>query len=292
MKKNNKRYEAVAGYLFLLPEVALMLVFVFVPMVYALYLSFTKWNGFSPEKEWVGFQNYISMLKSSEFWHSLKTTFTYMIFYVVALFVISLALALLNNSVKNKAGRLYRTLIFAPNAVSIVIAGIIWTFMFSSPKGYINQIITMFGGTPQPFLGSQKQALGSLVVISLWIVVGYYMIIFTAALKDIPVSQYEAADIDGAGPLQKFWYITLPSLKDTSIFVFVVSTIAALQMFEPVQVITSGGPAKATNVIVKYIYDTAFQLHNMGGASAAAFILFLIIMVLTILQFKIAKMEY
>lgn len=105
------------------------------------------------------------------------------------------------------------------------------------------------------------------------------------------MSLYEAAALDGAGVFQKFWYITLPGLKDTSIFVFVVSTIGALQLFEPVQILTSGGPAKATNVIVKYIYDTAFQLHDMGGASAAAFILFVIIMLLTITQLKITKME-
>ncbi len=291
MKNKAKRKEVIAAYSFLLPEMLVMLVFVFLPMMYALYLSFHNVNTFSATQVFTGLENYRVTFANKEFWDSLRVTFTYSISYVVLLFVCSLLLALLNHSVKNKAGRLYRTLIFAPHAVSLVIAGIIWTFIFSAPKGYMNQLIGLFGMKPQAFLGSRSQALGSITAISLWIAVGYYMIIFAAALKDIPVSQYEAADLDGAGVYKKFWYITMPNLKETSIFVFVVSTIAALQLFEPVQVITSGGPAKATNVIVKYIYDTAFQLHNIGGASAAAFVLFLIIMALTIIQFKITRTE-
>lgn len=291
MKNRAKRAEALAAWAFLLPEMALITIFVFLPMLYAFYLSFINWNGFQKDKTFVGLENYALIYESVEFWESLKVTFIYTIVYVILLFVLSLAFALLNHSIKNKASQLYRTLIFAPNAISLVIAGIIWTFMFSAPKGYINQLIGVFGIQPQPFLGSRNQALGSIIVMSLWIAVGYYMIIFTAALKDISVSQYEAAELDGANVFQKFGYITLPSLKDTSIFVFIVSTIGALQLFEPVQVITSGGPAKATNVIVKYIYDTAFQLHHMGSASAAAFVLFAIIMILTIAQMKITKME-
>lgn len=291
MKNRAKRAEALAAWAFLLPEMALITIFVFLPMLYAFYLSFINWNGFQKDKTFVGLENYALIYESVEFWESLKVTFIYTIVYVILLFVLSLAFALLNHSIKNKASQLYRTLIFAPHAISLVIAGIIWTFMFSAPKGYINQLIGVFGIRPQPFLGSRNQALGSIIVISLWIAVGYYMIIFTAALKDISVSQYEAAELDGANVFQKFGYITLPSLKDTSIFVFIVSTIGALQLFEPVQVITSGGPAKATNVIVKYIYDTAFQLHQMGSASAAAFVLFAIIMILTIAQMKITKME-
>ncbi|MCI8726642.1 MAG: sugar ABC transporter permease [Hungatella sp.] len=291
MKNKAKRAETIAAGLFLLPEMAVMLVFVFIPMIYALYLSFIKWNGFQKDRSFVALENYELIFKNHEFWASIKVTFIYMAAYVTLLFLLSLALALLNHSVKSKAGQLYRTLIFTPHAVSLVIAGVIWTFMFSAPKGYINQLIGLFGIKPQAFLGSRSQALGCVIVISLWIAAGYYMIIFTAALKEIPMSLYEAAALDGAGVFQKFWYITLPGLKDTSIFVFVVSTIGALQLFEPVQILTSGGPAKATNVIVKYIYDTAFQLHDMGGASAAAFILFVIIMLLTITQLKITKME-
>lgn len=291
MKIKAKRAETMAAVGFLLPEMAVMLIFVFIPMLYALYLSFIRWNGFQQDRRFVALENYAITFKNHEFWASIKVTLVYMVFYVGLLFVLSLVLALLNHSVKHKAGQFYRTLIFTPHAVSLVIAGVIWTFMFSAPKGYINQLIGAFGIGPQAFLGSRSQALGCIIVISLWIAVGYYMIIFTAALKEIPLSLYEAAALDGAGVFQKFLFITLPGLRDTSIFVFVVSTIGALQLFEPVQILTSGGPAKATNVIVKYIYDTAFQLHDMGGASSAAFILFVIIMLLTIAQLKITRME-
>ncbi len=289
MKNKAKRLEAIAAYLFLLPEVLIMLAFVFIPMIYSMSLSFFDWNGFNPEKKFVAFANYLFCFGSREFWNSLKVTFLYTLLYVVLLILLSLIFALLNHSIKKKVGSLYRTLIFAPHAVSLVIAGIVWQFLFSAPKGYINQVVRFLGFGTQAFLGSRNQALGCIIVIALWIAVGYNMIIFVAALKEIPLSYYEAADLDGAGVFKKFWYITLPSLKDTSVFIFIVSTIAGLQVFEPVQVLTSGGPAKATYVIVKYIYDTAFQLYNIGTASAAAFILFVVIMTLTILQLKITK---
>ncbi len=291
MKNKKKRQEVRTAILFLLPEMLVMVVFVLFPMIYALYLSFTEWNGFNPVKEFVGLRNYVNLFQNEEFWNSFSITFLYTILYVVLLFVVALLFALLNHSIRGKSNQLYRTLIFSPHSVSMVIAGIVWSFILNNQKGYLNQLLQLFGIPRQGFLASRSQALICIVFISLWIAVGYYMIIFVAALKDIPASYYEAAEIDGAGPLQKFAFITLPSLKDTSIFVFVVSTIAALQLFEPIQVVTKGGPAKATYTIVKYIYDTAFQLQDMGGASAAAFILFLVIMLLTIVQFKVTKME-
>lgn len=286
-----KRREALAAYLFLAPEVLLLILFVFVPMAYAFGLSFTQWNGFNPVKLFVGLENYKTLLHEAEFWNSVKITAIYAVGYVGLLLVISLAFALLNNAVRGRSNQLYRTFIFAPHAVSIIVAGIIWTFIFNNQKGLANQLLGLIGIPRQMFLASRAQALFCVMVMSLWIACGYYMILFLAALKDIPQAQYEAAGIDGAGTFKKFVYITIPGIKDTTLFVFVVSTIAALQLFEPVQVITKGGPAQSTYVVVKYIYDTAFWLQSMGKASAAAFILFGIILVLTLLQLKLSRAD-
>ncbi len=289
--RRDRARETAAAYAFLAPELLLLLLFVFVPMIYAFRLSFTDWNGYAQIKNFIGLGNYETLLREAAFWASVRITAVYTVGYVALLVAVSLALALLNNAVLGRAGQFYRSFIFAPHAVSLIVAGIVWAFIFHNQKGLLNQALRAVGLPRQLFLASRSQALYCVMVMSLWISCGYYMILFLAALKDIPRSQYEAASIDGAGAMTKFVYITLPGIKDTSLFVFVVSTIGALQLFEPIQVITHGGPAQSTYVVVKYIYDTAFWLQRMGKASAAAFILFLIILVLTLIQLKLSRME-
>ena len=289
MKNKAKRAETTAAGLFLLPEMAVMLVFVFIPMIYALYLSFIKWNGFQKDRSFVALENYELIFKNHEFWASIKVTFIYMAAYVTLLFLLSLALALLNHSVKSKAGQLYRTLIFTPHAVSLVIAGVIWTFMFSAPKGYINQLIGLFGIKPQAFLGSRSQALGCVIVISLWIAAGYYMIIYLASLQSVSTDILEAADIDGASPFQKFRNITVPMISGAFTINFTLSLINGLKVFDQISVMTDGGPGFTSETLVYLLYKVGFNEGRQGFGTAVGIVLLFLIIVLNTIQQKFLR---
>jgi multiple sugar transport system permease protein len=163
--------------------------------------------------------------------------------------------------------------------------------MFQDPAGVVNSIIGIFGIAPQPWLGPTKLALVAVIVVTLWQAVGYSMIIFLAGLQDIPGVYYEAARIDGAGAWHRFRYITLPLLKPTSVFVLIISFIGAFQLFDPIFVMTKGGPADATTTTVYYIYEQAFQFLQMGYASALSVVLFVIILIFSLIQLRVFRGE-
>jgi multiple sugar transport system permease protein len=173
----------------------------------------------------------------------------------------------------------------------LVISSVIWSFMFQDPAGAVNVIIGWFGFAPQSWLGSTDTALISVIVVTLWQSVGYSMIIFLAGLQDIPTSYYEAARVDGAGPWRRFTSITLPLLKPTSVFVLLISFIGAFQLFDPIFVMTQGGPANATTTAVYYIYQQAFQYLQLGYASALSVVLFAIILVFSLVQLRVFRDE-
>ena len=292
MNKRNvtkgKKKEALTAYFMLLPDVAGLLIFVFIPIIYAFFISLHSWNGLS-EMEFIGVQNYLKMAKDSKFINSIMVTVKYALMYVPSVFVLSLLLACLLNALHGKLQSFFRTAFFLPYAISTVIAGIVWSFIYNPMNGFLNQLIALAGGEKQRFLASTTQALPSTVVVGVWLVLGYNTILFLAAIKDIPYNYYEAAEIDGAGPIQKFFKITLPLVKDTSVFVLVMCAIGSFQAFDQINVMTAGGPASATTTSVLYIYDQAFQTFEMGYSSALAFVLFIIIMALTLIQMKLMK---
>jgi len=287
--RTRRGQQRLVGYGFLLPDIIGLAVFVALPILGAFYISFHDWSGIGA-REWIGLQNYEDLLDDAAFRDALRVTAIYTAVFVPLLFSISLALALLVNQGLKLTG-FFRSAYFAPFMVSLVVSSVLWGFMLQNPAGVVNEIIGLVGIDPQPWLGSRRFALASVIVVTLWQGVGYSMIIFLAGLQDIPRVYYEAATIDGAGAWKRFRYITLPLLKPTSLFVGLISFIQALQVFDPMYVLTQGGPAGATTTAVFYIYETAFEFLQLGYASALSIVLFVIILVFSLLQLRVFRTE-
>jgi multiple sugar transport system permease protein len=287
--RTRRGQQWLVGYGFLLPDLVGLLAFVVLPIVGAFYISFHDWTGIG-KQSWAGIDNYKTLIHDKAFWQSIKVTGIYTVSFVPLLYIISLGLALLVNQGLRLTGAM-RTAFFAPYMVSLVISSVIWSFMLQDPAGVVNVIIGWFGFAPQSWLGSTQTALISVILVTLWQSVGYSMIIFLAGLQDIPVSLYEAARVDGAGPWRRFISITLPLLKPTSVFVLLISFIGAFQLFDPIFVMTQGGPANATTTAVYYIYQQAFQYLQLGYASALSVVLFAIILIFSLIQLRVFRDE-
>lgn len=281
-----QRKQWLTAYGFLLPNVLGLSIFVFFPIVYAFYISLHEWNLLSP-KVFTGFSNYSALIQDNQWWASLRRTFVYALVYVPSLFVLALFFAVVLSHLQGKLLNSVRTLYLMPFAITSVISAVVWMFLLDPRNGIINNLLGYLGIPPQQFLGSTSQAMLCVIIVMVWINLGYNMIIFLANIKDIPKDYYEAAEIDGASKVQKFRHITFPLLRDISTFILVITTIGSFQVFDQIQVMTKGGPANSTEVSVLYIYKQSFQLLNMGYASSLAFVLFLIIFVLSILQLRL-----
>ncbi|MGP4079928.1 carbohydrate ABC transporter permease [Pseudalkalibacillus sp. R45] len=278
--------ESLTAYGFLLPNLIGLTVFIFVPMVYAFYVSLHDWNALSP-KVYTGFDNYTRLMEDKAWWKSVYRTFIFTIIYVPALYCLALFFAVLISYLKGKIEGFARTLFLLPYAITSVISAVIWMFLYDPRNGFLNQLFSLIGIPRQEFLGSTDQALISIIVVILWINLGYNMMIFLAAIKEIPNDYYEAARIDGATGWRSFLHITFPLIRETSIFILIVTTIGSFQVFDQIMVMTKGGPAGATEVSVLYIYKQAFELLDMGYASALAVVLFVIIFTLSLFQLKL-----
>lgn len=285
-----RRKEWLTAYTFLLPNTIGLLVFVFIPIVYAFYVSLHDWNALNP-KVFTGFDNYSKMMNDNDWWHSVGRTLIFSVIYVPLLFVLSLGSALLVNALRGRVSGFVRTMFLMPFAITSIISAIIGMYMLDPRNGVINHLLDMVGISPQQFLGSPDQALLSIIGIILWINVGYNMVIFLSAIKEIPRDYYEAAEIDGASGSKAFFYITLPLLMETSTFILIVTTIGSFQAFDQIMVMTQGGPANSTEVSVLYIFKHGFELLNMGYASALAFVLFLIILCFSFVQLKLLSLR-
>jgi len=262
--------------------------FVIFPLFFSFYLSFHKWNMFSSESVFVGFENYGSLIRSSEFWMVLKNT----LIYTLGTVPLNMALALLVAYFLNKkiAGkRILRTAFFTPVIMSSVAAAVIWRWVYEPNFGLLNYLLSWFGIPAINWLNDPTAAMFALIMMGVWKTLGVNMVLFSAGLQGIPEHYYEAAEIDGAGKWQRFWSITLPLLSPTTFFILVMSVIGSFQVFDTVYVLTSGGPLGTTKVLVFYLYEHAFKFFEMGYASAVAYLLFAIIFVLTMLQTKYFK---
>jgi multiple sugar transport system permease protein len=286
---NQRSEEIVVGYAFLAPDLIGLVVFIAIPILGAAWISLTDWQGLS-DPNFVGLTNYQDAFHDAQFFDSLKVTGLYVGTFVPCLFAISLGLAVLVNQ-KLRGTTLLRGAYFMPVMLSLVVASVIWSFIFEERAGVLNQALIAVGASPQPWLGSTRLALASVVVVALWQAVGYSMIIFLAGLQDIPQEFYDAAKVDGASALQRFWRITLPLLKPTSAFVLVVTFIGSFQVFDPVYILTNGGPANATSATVFYIFENAFHFFRIGYASALALLLFAVIFVFTVVQLRLFRTE-
>jgi multiple sugar transport system permease protein len=287
---SRKHREWLAAALFVAPDALGLLVFLGVPMVLALGLGFFEVTGFGGIS-FAGLDNYRKMFADPLFFDSLKVTIQYVVGFVVGVFVVSLGLALLVQQKIPFVG-FFRSMFFLPHVVSLVVVGLVWQFMLTDGVGVANQVLEAVGIGGRSWLGDPQLALGTVVLVSIWFFMGYYMIIFLAGLQEIPREYYDAAKIDGARSWQLFRHITWPLLKPTSFFVLLVSTItgvAGLQAFDLIYVMTKGGPANSTSLGIFYIYQQAFQFNDYGYAAAMSSFLVLLLLAATALMFVLTR---
>ncbi|MGD8868719.1 MAG: sugar ABC transporter permease [Gemmatimonadales bacterium] len=277
--------EAITAWSFVSPSLALLLVFTAAPLLFALYLSFHSWNLLEPAKPFVGLQHYIELAGDSLFWNAAKNTAVYSLYVPISMACALAVAMLLNRRIKGVA--VLRAIFFLPYITSFVAISIVWQWMYDPNFGLFNWALGLVGLGPFPWLNSPGTALLALIILAIWIHIGFQMVIFLAGLQAIPNELYEAATIDGAGAWRRFWKITLPLLRPTTFFVLVTSIIGSFQVFTFVYVMTEGGPLHATDVIVYHIYQNAWQFLRMGYASAMSWVLFAVIFLITLLQFRV-----
>lgn len=274
------------GYLFLLPAVFLVFVFVLYPAVDSLIKSLHLISPLGDKSIFIGLDNYKDLLSSSSYYNSLRITLIYSFVSVPLNLAISLLIAVLLN-LKLKGITLFRTAFFVPLAISGSMAGVVWLFLYNPNLGYLNHILSFINVQGPEWLSNPSWALISIIIVSLWKGLGFNIIVFLAGLQNVPTSLYESASIDGAGKIKQFSHITLPIISPTIFFLSVVSFVKSFQVFGQIDILTSGGPAQATNLLVYSLYRDAFKNFNFGYAAAQAFILFVLILAITIFQFKV-----
>ena len=239
-------------------------------------------------KEFIGLQNYITMFNDSKWWESLGKTLKLTAMYVPSLFILALFFAVLISYIDHKkSASMIKTSFLMPYAITSVIASCLWKFLLVEKRGFVNVFLKTFGLPVQKFLGSPDQAMACIVVVLLWINLGYNIILLLSAIKDIPKDYMEAARIDGANKFQIFWNITFPLIKQTSVFVLITTTIASFQCLDFIMVMTGGGPAETTEVAALYIYNQSFNLMKAGYASALSVVLFFVLAVFAVIQLKL-----
>lgn len=282
---NGRVIGYLKGYLFLLPSFAGLLTFVLIPILMGFIISFTNYDGYK-KLDFVGLNNYIHMFQDDYVLTSLKNNVIYTAVTVPATMIISLLLALALN-MGMKGSTFFRTMIFFPTISSMVAVGIVWSLLFNPVQGPVNQLLMAVGiESPPRWLASTTWALWAIMIVAVWKQAGYYMVIFLSGLQAIPKQLYESAQIDGANSVVRFFKITLPMLSPTTFMVLILSIIGSFQVFDLVSIMTDGGPGRATNVLVYRIYQEGFEYSKMGYASAIAYFLFLIIFVITLIQFR------
>ncbi|WP_158817128.1 carbohydrate ABC transporter permease [Methylocapsa sp. S129] len=285
-----RRREAVAGYLFIAPDAIGLAIFAALPMLLALGLGFYEVDGFGGYR-FAGLANYRRMFLDPLFLQSLRVTLFYVLMLVPSLYVVGLGLALLAQR-RSRISGLVRSLFFLPQMVSLVVVALVWQVLLVDKIGPVNRLMSLVGLGGLSWLGDPDLALASVVVVSLWFLMGFYMLIFLGGLQDIPREYYEAAWLDGANPIRAFFHITLPLLRTTSFFVLLVATVTAVaggQAFDLIYVMTKGGPANSTELTIYYIYQQAFQYNEFGYAAAMATTLVAILLAFTFLLFRITR---
>lgn len=284
-----RRSDYFWGYLLIAPTFLGLLGFYIWPGLQTIYFSFTTWGDFGTY-EWSGLSNYIELFRNPGLSSALKNSFLFAALSVPLSISISIVLAVLLNQ-KIKGMSFYRTMYFIPVITIPAAVAMVWKWLYNADYGLINYILALFGINGPNWLTNPNFALLSIVLVSVWMQVGYYMIFFLSGLQGIPSSLYEAASIDGAGPLRKFFTITLPMLTPTTFFVTIISLIDALQVFDLIfMMMDQTNPAASdTRTLVILFFREAFELNNKGFASAIAVLVFLIIFTITLIQVKLQK---
>lgn len=296
MEKKRKKQKGVSltlrqnlvGYSFILPNFIGFFIFIFIPVMFSLALSFSHWDGFT-EIEFAGLENFIDIFGDRVFRGAIWQTAYFSVFTVLFSMIASLCLALLLNQ-KIKARGFFRSALFFPYVASVVAVSVVFNAMLQPEYGPVNEFLKFIGiSNPPGWLASTTWVIPGLIIVNVWRNMGYFMIIYLAGLQSIDQSLYEAAEIDGAKGWTRFWKITWPLLSPSTFFVVMMLVINSFKVFDLVWLMTNGGPGTSSTMISQYIYNQAFISWDYGKSSAAAMILFIIVALLTAFQFKVEK---
>ncbi|MCS7458873.1 sugar ABC transporter permease [Paenibacillus doosanensis] len=279
------RRNRLVGYAFLLPNILGFLIFICFPVVASFLMSFTDWNGFG-DITFAGLDNYKRLIGDESFRISLLNSIVMMVVSVpLTLLLAILAAVALNRGIKGL--KIFRTAIFLPHITATIAVAVVWQLLFNPTMGPINGMLKSIGvDHPPGWLASTQWALFSVIIVTIWQNVGYYMVLYLAGLQGIPKDLYEAAEIDGAGKLSQLVKITIPMLSPVIFFTVIMGIINSFKVFDLIFLLTKGGPGRSTHVLVYDIYYTAFQRYEYGYASAMAYVMFAIIMLITVIQFR------
>ena len=284
-KNPTKRKDFWDSICFLSPSLLIFCIFILLPIAIAFYLSLMKWDLLSADKQFVGIKNYLYYLKNPFFYKVLLNTIYYAAVHIPLNLVFSLSLALLLNK-KLKGLSFYRAIYFIPVISPMVAVSAVWIWIYEPESGGLaNYILGLFGVSPLGWLNDPKWAMPAIIIMSIWKGLGYNIVIFLAGLQNIPENYYEAARVDGANAWQQFRRVTLPLLSPVTYFVILMGIINSFKVFTQIEVMTpEGGPLNSTSVLVYYLYQEAFHKYRFGRASALAFILFIVVIIITMIQ--------
>jgi len=284
-KKINIGKKNISAYLFLIIPLVVFVTFFVIPNFGSLYYSFFKWNGLSPVKDFVGITNYIRLFKSSVFLLILKNTFFYSVALIIGYNIFGLILALLIYK-KSKINSFFRTVYFLPAIFSSVSVGLVWSFIYDPNIGALNTILKYIGleNFTTPWLSNPKTAIFAIVLIHMWATIGYSMVVYIAGLQDIPEELYEAAEVDGVNMWKKFFYITVPLLRNSIMINIVLATINGFTSFDFVYIMTRGGANHSSEVLATLLYREGFNYGNVGYSSAIAVFLVIIVLLISVFQ--------
>ncbi len=279
--------SALTGYGFLAPAIALLGLFLFVPLGWALLTSLQRTDGFGAGR-WVGLDNYVRLLGDGAFWQSLGNTVLFTVIVVPVSMAVGLAMAVLMNSVLPARG-LFRTVVVLPMVISGVATALTGVLVFDQNVGIANKLLGAVGLGGVPWQSSGPAAFTSVVLVTLWWRVGFNMLIYLAGLQGVPTELHEAARLDGAGAWQRFRYVTFPLLGPSTFFLLVMNVIYSFHVFDIVFVLTEGGPGRSTSVLVTYAYETGFRTRDQGYAAAIGIVLLVVTLVFTAVQWRLSR---
>jgi ABC-type sugar transport system permease subunit len=273
-------------YIYLLPSLIFLALFTYYPIGVSAYLSLFRWNVLNPEKVFVAFDNYRLLWHEPLFWLVLRNNLVYALGTIPTTMALGLFVAVLVNQRLGLAGNFYRVAVFYPTMIPMVAAAMLWVWIFNPGIGLFNYYTSFLGIPRIEWLYDRHWALPAIIIMSIWKNFGYFMLIYLAALQGIPAELHEAARLEGAGPWRRFWRITFPLLTPATLFVFVVAIISSFQVFDQVYVMTQGGPADQTNVLIFYIYQHAFRFWDIGMGATLTTIFIGLLLALIVLVFR------
>ncbi|EFN92933.1 ABC transporter, permease protein [Mobiluncus mulieris FB024-16] len=289
MSSASGKEQVITAYAMLIPALVILGIFVFYPIVAAAYMSLTSWDGFNPEMPFVGLDNYLNLAKNPEFWNSLTVTVIYAAGVSVLSVLTGLVFAILLDAPIRGRG-LYRTIYFLPVVTSSVAVSIVWKYMLDD-SGLVNNWLGHLGITGPDWLQNRWIALAALTLLTVWKNLGFNIVLYLTALQGLPRSVFEAAEIDGANKLQQIRFMTVPLLRPMTFFVVVQALINSFQAFDLVYVFTEGGPRGGTDVLGMMMYREAFRLGNFGYGTAISLVTLVLVLVVTLVQWKFSGTE-